>query len=108
MPRARWLPMLRTAKTATKISCAALFVAVALLAGIILAVRSVPARAVSIGQLQQQISAGQSKVSGLAGVVGVYNGRLARLDASIARLQAELSRLQADLNAKEAELIKLE
>ena len=99
--------MLRAAQTATKISCVVVFAAVALLAGIILALRSSPAGAVSIGQLQQQISAGQSRVSGLAGAVGIYSNRLARLDSSISSLEAQISRLQSDLLAKEAELIKL-
>jgi murein DD-endopeptidase MepM/ murein hydrolase activator NlpD len=100
--------MLPAAKTATKISCVAVFTAVAVIAGVVFALRSSPARAVSIGQLQQQISAGQSRVSSLAGVVGSYSNRLARLDSSISRLQAQISRLQADLAAKEAELIKLQ
>jgi murein DD-endopeptidase MepM/ murein hydrolase activator NlpD len=87
-------------------------VAAAMLLGLVLAgallLRPAPARAVGIGQLQQQISAGQSSVSALAGQVGAYSSHLARLDASISALEARISRLQADLNAKEAELIRLQ
>jgi len=100
--------MLRTAKTATKISCLALFATAGVLAGIVLGLRSSPARAVSIGALQQQISAGQSRVSALSGAVGAYSSRLAQLDSSIAGLQARISALEKDLAAKQAELIKLE
>jgi murein DD-endopeptidase MepM/ murein hydrolase activator NlpD len=99
--------MLRAATRATKLSCAA-FLSVAALVGAFLALQSSPARAVSIGQLQQEIGAGQSRVSSLAGVVGAYSSRLARLDSSIATLERQISRLQADLIAKEAELTRLE
>ncbi len=88
-------------------ACVAGIALLALLA-LFLAVRPVPARAVSIGQLQQQISAGQSRVSSLAGAVGAYSSRLARLDSSISSLETRLSRLQAALNVKEAELIRTE
>src|SRR5206468_3999012 len=71
------------------------------------ALRSTTARATSIGQLQQQISAGQSRASSLAGQVGAYSSHLARLDASISGLENRLARIQADLNVKEAELIRL-
>lgn len=104
MPRTNRLPLLTARGTSTIAACVA---AIALLALAAVLLRPTPARAVGIGQLQRQISAGQSNVSALAGVVGSYSGRLARLDASIAGLERRLSRLQADLNAKEAELIKL-
>jgi murein DD-endopeptidase MepM/ murein hydrolase activator NlpD len=100
--------MLRAARTATKLSCAALCGALVLLSGIVLALRSSPARAVSIGRLQQQIRAGQSRISSLAGAVGAYSSRLAQLDSSIASLERKIARIQADLQAKEAELIKLQ
>lgn len=62
----------------------------------------------SIGELQQQISAGQGRISSLAGAVGAYSGRLARLDSNIATLQNEISRLEADIRIKQAELVKLQ
>jgi murein DD-endopeptidase MepM/ murein hydrolase activator NlpD len=99
--------MLCAAKTAKRISCVVFCAALALLAGIFFALRSSPARAVSIGHLQQQISAGRSRISALAGAVGAYSSRLAQLDATIGRLERQIARLQADLQAKEAELIKL-
>jgi murein DD-endopeptidase MepM/ murein hydrolase activator NlpD len=66
-----------------------------------------PARAASVGQLQQQISAGQGHVSALSGAVKSASGRLAQLDANIAALARRLARIQADLNAKRAELATL-
>jgi murein DD-endopeptidase MepM/ murein hydrolase activator NlpD len=61
----------------------------------------------STGQLQPQISAGQSQVSGLAGAVSAASGHLAQLQAKIAPLQAQVARLQADLDAKRATLLRL-
>jgi septal ring factor EnvC (AmiA/AmiB activator) len=69
--------------------------------------RSTAARAASVGQLQQQISAGQGQVSSLAGAVGAASSRLGQLNASIASLQSRIARIQADLDAKRAELLKL-
>jgi peptidoglycan hydrolase CwlO-like protein len=66
-----------------------------------------PARAASIGQLRQRISAGQGHVSALSGAVKSASGRLAQLDANIAALGRRLTRIQADLNAKRDELAKL-
>jgi murein DD-endopeptidase MepM/ murein hydrolase activator NlpD len=99
--------MLRAATTTTKVSCAAFCAALVLISGLVFALRSSPARAVSIGELQHQISASQSKASALAGVVGAYSSHLAQLDSSIAGLERQIARLQADLQAKEAELIRL-
>jgi murein DD-endopeptidase MepM/ murein hydrolase activator NlpD len=88
--------------------CAALVVALALLAGITLVVRASSARAVGIGQLQQQIGSGQSKIAGLAPIVGAYSNHVAQLDSSIAGLERQIAGIQADLNAKEAELIRIQ
>jgi murein DD-endopeptidase MepM/ murein hydrolase activator NlpD len=66
-----------------------------------------PARAASIGQLKQRISAGQGHVSALSGAVKSASGRLAQLDANIAALARRLARIQADLNAKRDELARL-
>jgi murein DD-endopeptidase MepM/ murein hydrolase activator NlpD len=107
MPRANRLPLLPARGTSTFAACVAVITLLALGGFAALLFRAAPARAVNIGQLQQQISAGQSHVSALAGVVGAYSNRLARLDAGIAGLERRLSKLQADLNAKEAELIRL-
>jgi murein DD-endopeptidase MepM/ murein hydrolase activator NlpD len=99
--------MLRAATTATRVSCAALAV-LALVAGIVLALRSSPARALSIGQLQQKISAGRSRISGLAGAVGADSGRLSQLNSGIASLQNRIARIDSELRVQEAALIKLE
>ena len=65
------------------------------------------ARAADPGALQQQISAGQSRVSTLSGALGADNGRLRKLDASIAELHSKIARIQSDLDAKRAELLRL-
>jgi murein DD-endopeptidase MepM/ murein hydrolase activator NlpD len=80
----------------------------ALAGGILfLATRPGAARAASTGQLQQQIRAGQSRISNLAGAVHAASGKLGQLRANIANLEGQIGRIQADLNAKRAELIKL-
>ena len=61
-----------------------------MLAAALLVIRSQTARAIDMGRLQQQLSAGRSKVSALSGVVGGYSGRLDRLNASIDKLQSRL------------------
>jgi murein DD-endopeptidase MepM/ murein hydrolase activator NlpD len=68
---------------------------------------SPPARAASVGQLRNQISAGKGHVSALSGAVRAASGRLGQLNASIAALARRLSRIQADLQAKRAELARL-
>jgi murein DD-endopeptidase MepM/ murein hydrolase activator NlpD len=83
-------------------------VALALLAVLVLAIDSPTSHAASAGQLQQQISAGQGRVSGLQGQVNAANGRLSQLDSSIGGLESKISRIQADLDAKRAELIRLQ
>jgi murein DD-endopeptidase MepM/ murein hydrolase activator NlpD len=69
--------------------------------------RSPVARAASVGQLQQQISAGQGQVSSLAGAVGAASSHLGKLNASIDSLERRIARIQTDLDAKRAELLKL-
>lgn len=65
------------------------------------------ARAASVGQLQQRITANKGRVSSLAGTVRAASGRIGQLDASIAALARRLDRIQADLVAKRAALAKL-
>jgi len=60
-----------------------------------------------VGQLQQQISQGQSQINSLAGAVGAASSHLAQLGSSIASLERQIVRIQADLDAKRAELVKL-
>jgi peptidoglycan hydrolase CwlO-like protein len=100
--------MLRAAKTDTRTSCAIFLAVLAIVVGAGLALRSAPAHALSIGALQQRISAGQGRISSLAGAVGAYSSQLARLDESISGLQDEIGRLEADLRVREAELVKLQ
>jgi murein DD-endopeptidase MepM/ murein hydrolase activator NlpD len=72
------------------------------------ALHSTPAHAASATQLQQQIGAGQNKISGLAASVSSATGRLNQLGSSIAKLQSQISVIQRDLNAKRAKLLKLQ
>jgi len=100
--------MLTRGTSLTHAACAVL-VALVIAAAAIVAFgpASTPARAASVGQLQQRISAGQGNVSALSGAVKAASGRIGQLDASIAALARRLARIQADLNAKRAELDKL-
>jgi murein DD-endopeptidase MepM/ murein hydrolase activator NlpD len=69
--------------------------------------RSTAARAATTGQLQQQISQGQNRISNLSGSLHATSQHLAHLNQSIAGLEARIARIQADLDAKKAELLKL-
>jgi peptidoglycan hydrolase CwlO-like protein len=99
--------MLTRRRPLTHAACAALLSLLAAAAWMMLASGSPAARAASVGQLQQRISAGQGNVSALSGAVKSASGRIGQLDASIATLAERLTRIQADLNAKRAELAKL-
>ena len=100
--------MLRARKRSTKAARVCAATALATLAILALAIDSPNSHAASQSQLQQQISAGQSKASTLQGQVNAANGRLGQLDSSIGGLEARISRIQADLDAKRAELIRLQ
>jgi septal ring factor EnvC (AmiA/AmiB activator) len=89
------------------VACVAAAALTACVAVVVLSSRSSTARAASIGQLQQQISAGQGTISNLSGAVSAASSRLAQLGSSIAGLQRQIARIQADLDAKRAELLKL-
>jgi murein DD-endopeptidase MepM/ murein hydrolase activator NlpD len=82
-----------------------LFVVTGILATPLL--RSASALASSTGQLQQQISAGQSRISGLSGALGAASDRLSAVNGSIAALEGRIARVQADLDAKRAQLLQL-
>jgi septal ring factor EnvC (AmiA/AmiB activator) len=69
--------------------------------------RSPLARAASVGQLQQQISVGQDRISGLAGALSVASSRLAHLNSSIASLERQIRQIQSKLDADRAELVTL-
>ncbi len=73
-----------------------------------LGARSPAARAADPGALQQRISAGESRISGLSRAVGAENGRLRQLDASITALQSKIARIQSRLEAERAELLRLQ
>jgi murein DD-endopeptidase MepM/ murein hydrolase activator NlpD len=65
------------------------------------------ARAANVNQLQQQISAGQSRISSLSGAVSAASSRVRQLNANISSLQGRISRIQADLDAKRAQLLRI-
>ncbi len=99
--------MLIRRRPVTHVVCAVLVALACGGAAAVLGSASTPARAASIGQLQQQIRAGQGHVSALSGAVKSASGRLAQLDSNLAALARRLTRIQADLEAKRAELAKL-
>jgi peptidoglycan hydrolase CwlO-like protein len=100
--------MLSLRRPSTKLAFTAFAAVIVVLAATVFLLRSSTARAVNTGQLQQQIGAGQSKISALSGAVNAASGQVAQLDSSIAGLESQISRIQADLDAKRAELIKLQ
>jgi murein DD-endopeptidase MepM/ murein hydrolase activator NlpD len=65
------------------------------------------AGAASIGQLQQQIGAGNGKISHLSSAVGAASSQLSQLNSSIAALEHRISVIQADLTAHMAQLVQL-
>jgi murein DD-endopeptidase MepM/ murein hydrolase activator NlpD len=77
-------------------------------AAVALLSRAPAARGANVGQLQQQISSGQNKISNLSGAVSSASGKISQLQSSIAPLESKLTRIQADLDAKRAELLKLQ
>jgi murein DD-endopeptidase MepM/ murein hydrolase activator NlpD len=92
------------------LSAGVLFAALAAsvaLALLLTASSAAPARAASVGQLQQQISSGQGQINGLSGAVGAAAGRVAKLGSAIAGLDKQLSTIQTTLNAKRIELLAL-
>jgi peptidoglycan hydrolase CwlO-like protein len=100
--------MLNRRRPLTHAACAVLVALVCGGAAVKLDLAPTPARAASIGQLQQRIQAGQGRVSALSGAVRAASGQIGQLNASIAALDRRVSRIQADLNAKRAELAKLQ
>ncbi len=76
-------------------------------AALAIASRSTPARAAGVGQLQQQISAGQSEVRGLAGQVSAADGRVGALGDSITALEARIGALQARIDSDKRQLLAL-
>ena len=72
-----------------------------------LGARSPAARAADPGTVQQQLNAGQNRVSSLSGAVGADNGRLQQLNGNISGLQSKIAHIQSELAAKRAELARL-
>jgi murein DD-endopeptidase MepM/ murein hydrolase activator NlpD len=99
--------MLSLRRHSHRLVCAALVAALAAATVGWLLSRSSPARAANVGQLQQQISAGQSRISSLAGAVSAASSRVKQLNSNISSLQSRITRIQADLDAKRAELLRI-
>jgi peptidoglycan hydrolase CwlO-like protein len=100
--------MLSRRRPLTHAACALLAALLVGGIGLRLEAGSPDARAASIGQLQNKISAGRGRVSALSGAVKAASSRISRLNVSIAALARRVSRIQADLNAKRAELSRLQ
>jgi peptidoglycan hydrolase CwlO-like protein len=78
----------------------------AVLAGCLLA--GLPAaRATSTGQLQRQINAGHSRISGLSGQVAAANKRLGQLGSGISNLESQISAIQRKIGPELARLAQL-
>jgi murein DD-endopeptidase MepM/ murein hydrolase activator NlpD len=99
--------MIRLQRPDNRALFAGLAVALVCVSASWLLARSDQARAASSTQLQQQISAGQSRISSLSGAVGAASSQLSALNSSIAGLQGQIAVIQADLNQKRTELIRL-
>jgi murein DD-endopeptidase MepM/ murein hydrolase activator NlpD len=61
----------------------------------------------SIGQAQQQLAAGQRRVSQLAGTVAGAGRQAGDLGASVATLQGQVARLQGDLSVRRRQLLRV-
>jgi murein DD-endopeptidase MepM/ murein hydrolase activator NlpD len=79
---------------------------IAVVAGCLLA-RLPVAHATSTSQLQQQINAGQARISGLSGAVAAANRRLGQLGAGIAGLEHQIAAIQKRLGPELARLAQL-
>jgi peptidoglycan hydrolase CwlO-like protein len=89
----------------TRSAGVALAVAALTLAAAVLGPRLPVARAAGTGQLQQRLSAGENRVSGLSDAVQAAGTRVHGFDGSIEALQRQISSIQADLDAKRAQLL---
>jgi len=65
------------------------------------------ARAAASGQLQEQISAGQSHAAALGSAVSAATAHLSQLGSGISLLERRVASIQSELNAKRSELLKL-
>lgn len=61
----------------------------------------------SVGQAQRQLSAGQQRVSRLAGTVVGAGQQVGDLSTSIIALQSRVARLQSDLSARRRQLLRV-
>src|SRR5437588_9219451 len=89
----------------TRVHCALLAVALGGLGLAWLLTRSSTAHAASVGQVQQQISGGQDRISNLSGALNSVSSHLSQLNASVASLEQRITQIRRDLDAKRAELL---
>jgi murein DD-endopeptidase MepM/ murein hydrolase activator NlpD len=99
--------MPRAKTPSTQLAGAALAAGIAIVAAALLGGGIPSARAASAGQLQQQLSTGQGRVSNLAGAVGAAGRRVRTLGVGVSALERQVGALQANLDAKRAELFRL-
>jgi peptidoglycan hydrolase CwlO-like protein len=98
------MPSLRRSKSRAHFCAATALLAV--VAGCLLT-RLPAAHATSTGKLQQQISAGRSRISGLSGKVAAADKRLGQLRASISGLEGRISSIQRKIAPELARLAQL-
>ena len=65
------------------------------------------ARAASVGNLQNQISAGRSRVGSLSSQLGAASARVSQLNGSVSAIEGRISRVQGQLDAERTELLRL-
>jgi murein DD-endopeptidase MepM/ murein hydrolase activator NlpD len=98
---------LSLSRSTARALCAAVAALLALAAITAITSRPGVAHAASVGQLQQQIGAGQGRINGLSGAVGADTARLGQLNGSIVSLQGRIGRIQAQLIAERTKLLTL-
>jgi peptidoglycan hydrolase CwlO-like protein len=98
------MPSLRRSKSRALFCAATALLAVV---AVCLLARLPEAQATSTSQLQRQISAGQSRISGLSGKVAAADKRLGQLRTGISGLEGRISALQQKIAPEVARLARL-
>jgi peptidoglycan hydrolase CwlO-like protein len=98
--------MLSLDRPKSRALCCAITATIAVATGWLLS-GSPTAHAASAGQLQRQISAGQSQISGLSGAVAADTSRLGKLQGSVSGLESKIAGIQKRLGPELAKLAQL-
>lgn len=99
--------MPRAQRPSSRAAGAILAAGIAVAAALLLAGGSPLARAASAGELRQRISAGEGRVSALAGAISSADRRARNLAASAAAMQAQILRLQRNLDSERSQLLAI-